>query len=902
MSVLRDHEMGLDREGAPPRRDSALDLAQRLAVGCLFGSCAAMSVLAARGDIIFGRTTVAAVVLYAAVLYLPLISALAAVALTLLATVGIHDHDVALNLYRLTVAAGTFLAFRRRWSELSLLFVAVLSWQMMILLPPLFAHRGWTDPLPLRTVFSIPIELTAILMLCFFGCSRWMRRRFAPPFADFRSFLLHLFLIPLIAGACLALIITRSFGGIPMADLFVKLQLNSRHIVVGALGLLMALLLLSVLLSNIVVAVVDRYLRIFFSTSDDEVDDLVNVPFSDVAADLEVLAEMLAHFRSVDQLMAELATTVGATPEELMDRWRLLDGRSRLIERAALGCLLVSANGAVKYANRAAAALLDATSLLSDGASYRMLEQSEHPWGREVAQFLDETFRSSARWTWRCTAVDGRTLTVHIDPLKPERTSTASGKLAGGAMVFLVPAEDHSDFASRLQLPTDFEKFGSIGSELFERISGRTIELGETLMTAKQELGQKEGHVRQLNGQERAAIEILERATVAVNAIEQELEREQGRFRLNRRHCEQVDVGSLLCEAVRFVSQAQQQTAANPSLVIHGEPADCATVAIRAFAPRTEVWAFVRYAVLLLRQVLALVPDCRIELDYEQIGSNTASLLPGASAGRYIRFVLRHTKPFIASSVVAVQKETSLGMMRDAPESVELALQLVTQQVKRMCGFLSVQSSALKGTELSIYIPTDLTTMARLSKREQRRIERGRVQVEQHGETQVLVVSECDASAEILQRIAERLGCEVVVCDPTELMSQLVTPVDFSGLGFDQEEAPKRGSGRHAAVSAGSVDVQLFQLVLFSLHRATYEALALLESIQAEAPEQAKALFVEESDLPKVQLLRAWEIMAKPIDEDQVIEYIAGYVGRQAKVREQVAAPEDEDTFGGTGF
>ena len=103
------------------------ELLRLIAVGCVFGGCAAMSIVVARSDLPFGRTTVAAILIYAAVLYLPLLSALASVAVLLVGTLGVVDHEVAVNLYRLAVASGTFLAFRRKWSELSLLFVSVLS-------------------------------------------------------------------------------------------------------------------------------------------------------------------------------------------------------------------------------------------------------------------------------------------------------------------------------------------------------------------------------------------------------------------------------------------------------------------------------------------------------------------------------------------------------------------------------------------------------------------------------------------------------------------------------------------------------------------------------------------------------------------------------------------------------
>lgn len=728
-----------------------------------------------------------------------------------------------------------------------------------------------------------------------------MRRRFSPPLSDFRSFLLHLFLLPVIGAGCLGVVVTRLYAGVEYGELLLRLHLTSRHVVVGSLGLVMAILLFSVLLSNVVVALLDRYLRICFTANEEEVVELTDVAFADVAADLDALAEMLLHYRAMDALVAELSAVSQATPEELLTTIRHLEGKAQLVERSRLGWLLLSASGAVKYANPAVTALLGAAPLTASGATVRAFSRSSHPWGAEIALFVESTLSSGERWEWRCSPIDGQALLVIVSPLKGDRSTTSAGRIAGGVVVSLVPVEECSDFATRLQLPTDFEKFGSIGAELFERVSQRIIELGETLATAKHFLEDGSSTARHVSEQDRKAIEMLETAKLAVHTLEAEIEREQGRFRVNRKSCETVDISSLLVESLRFLHWSGQSTTRFPTVEIHGVRPDQATSSIVALAPRNEVWAFIRYVVLLLRQVIVAAPECAVTLDYEQIGSNTASLLPGASAGRYVRLVVRHGKPFIASSVVAVQQETSLVMMRDAPGSIELALQLVTQQVKRMGGFLSVQSSALKGTELSVYIPTDMTSMVRLSKREQRRLERGRVTVEQHGETQVLVVSECNGSAEILQRIATRLGCEVKVCEPGELVSQLVTPVDFSGLGFDQEMESRLASGRAGNGSRG-VDMQSFQLVLFALSRANYETLALLESIQAEVPGQAKALFVEESELPKVQLLQSWEILSKPIDEEQVVEYIAETVGRQSKVREQVTAPDDEDSFGGSGF
>lgn len=160
----------------------------------------------------------------------------------------------------------------------------------------------------------------------------------------------------------------------------------------------------------------------------------------------------------------------------------------------------------------------------------------------------------------------------------------------------------------------------------------------------------------------------------------------------------------------------------------------------------------------------------------EQIGVNTAALFKGSSPGRYVRIILSHQGQSIQSNLLPDNMQ-KLSTSSSDREDLAIALGIFSLKVKRMKGFLSIQSSPAKGTYLTVYLPED--PQATVSDQESvRKIPQNRLESPEEN-------SEPISNKEKVQNLSEEQSSAkiLVVVDNDEIQKEVIDTLSiFSNI------------------------------------------------------------------------------------------------------------------------
>lgn len=481
----------------------------------------------------------------------------------------------------------------------------------------------------------------------------------------------------------------------------------------------------------------------------------------------ELAEEREQLLKRVESSEAEGERTSRRTPTEDRENANLL----ALCNAAPLGCLAVGTSGFIIAATKRCSDLLGITNEKLTGRSMTSLGKM-HIWTQELAQHLARVTKDARTL---CGAPPQRVLsstqngeylefTVSVVPFGegelqeyavPEYTAPSQQMI----LVYIRKVTDHRALNLSFFAPSPLEIEGVNAQELLRELRDDLMLLHRKSSAARRIL--ESPAARQFNTV--ALLTELEHfSNITTKDIDLTLvENETAGLR-------QLDLESLLTIGGELLSD----TTARPPLPLIPEDRS------KQHLITAEIKELTRFTTLFLGVVYSAglrgsTPTC--SLGHEEIGVDTAKLLPGANPGNYLRLILTLEGLRIGSSVLA---EDFRAIPSSDSAQLEQAIIALSIQVRRLGGFLSLQYRGAKDTLLTIYLP-QLKTRTDAPPRTRK-------------------------SRFLRDTVASSLPCAVAVCSEGDLAYDVETPLVTLGFAPQVERKSLLGRGSELVDFMGS--------------------------------------------------------------------------------------------------
>ena len=326
------------------------------------------------------------------------------------------------------------------------------------------------------------------------------------------------------------------------------------------------------------------------------------------------------------------------------------------------------------------------------------------------------------------------------------------------------------------------------------------------------------------------------------------------------------------------------------------QPTAAQRIAVRY--PPEEMFAFIHYYISLARYLLPRAKRMVGRIELEEITGPTGALLGGMSEGTYASIVLSHEGQSVPGNVLAAQENPLRNTEQGG--TIETSLFLLSRQIKRLGGLISVTSSEAKGTAITIYLPLELPRKRRAATIRAERPESGFFPTIGSPQKITLVLARDPATGHRLGGALERNGlvCTVKLFD--ELLFDLDESLGFSGLGFgggDQRgsglegisgrvESLQTSDGAPGSTQARGLDLSAYGSLVAELNGAPLSARELLLSETAANPTLLKIALSAARTQAEDFITMGWNWIATPVSEEALV----------AAVRTDHKAPESTPT------
>ncbi|MFN8389205.1 MAG: hypothetical protein U0136_02810 [Bdellovibrionota bacterium] len=790
-------------------------------------------------------------------------------------------------------------------------------WELTLLAPTLSV--GYVvPPFDAALVSTMVTEIVGLVIVWFIAASPPIRALCPAPRLKQRHLFVHLLMIPLFTVPAATLYLISFWSGLSPNALMLKYHLVQEPIIFGWFSLMLAGMLLTALIASIIVESIDTYILAATPLPLAGGEQAYSSVFSDAQDVLTRLRHDADELIALRRIFGEMQTGLEVELPNLAQTYRALEKSSEVLSHAPDGCIAIIPGGQVVSASAGLERLLSLPKAVRIGDHLEDISTGNSKWAADVLTIVrwaidhyEELLKRGTRDTQTQT-VNGDYLEVTI---KAWRFGAHFKDRKGPVIVaaYLRRRKDRREMQLQLLQPGEFERIGSAANELLQSLEDHIAAVNEplSLLVTKFQNG-LDAAGRPL-GSSAAGGEISQLLMEVVKVFRRftsEIE-EQGRnVQALRSTVEKVDLGAALEQTTNYLlellgSERRIRFSRGGGNGTSTESA-ASTQAITVRLPLAEIFGFLNYYTLFLRYVIPLARDFSLQLDYEQIGTRTASLLSGSIPGRYARLTLRHSGQSITSNVLSAQQDPTYVLNAESTDSIGSALYFLTRQVKRLGGFASIQSSPAKGTDVSIYLPVEIGSPNRLSKRELKKIASTLGTGVASSATQVLIVSNNETSAAHLSGLIDDMALQPIVRKPAELLRDMVTPLEFDGTGFGGESGAGIDLGSNGETLSieprQRIDFSPFSLLIFDNAIADFGTLTLIDELEKENPSVAKILLLDQDDTEKSQALSNWITVFKPIEDMALCEKIHDALKNAIRIQESLVVIEGNDSLRGSGF
>ncbi|MBL7662292.1 hypothetical protein JNK13_06015 [bacterium] len=257
-----------------------------------------------------------------------------------------------------------------------------------------------------------------------------------------------------------------------------------------------------------------------------------------------------------------------------------------------------------------------------------------------------------------------------------------------------------------------------------------------------------------------------------------------------------------------------------------------------------------------VEQMLPHTSELKFEIATEAIDERTASLLPGSHAGIFARFCISHEGVSVTSQMLSSRTHA-------AQSELELACQKLTTLVRQIGGFVSIQSSQLRGTALTVYVPQMHDAVLRPAEKKPAKASDSTAPTSQTDPTEentgpsVLLVT---GSSSIDQQIVELMNAltgDLSIKSLHQIEAELNTELFGSGAGFAE------ATGEHQAGS--SVTVHVDALVV-TVEKTTTEILDLVKTLKSEHQATTTLLILATDEDGEEAINQGFTILHQPVE------------------------------------
>ncbi len=852
---------------------------------------------------------------FVAILY-PQLAVITAVASFLFFGSIILPPDLAFNIFRVAAFTLAIVSTRQLFAPAA---VVTLCWVLTLGLS-LFGPQAFPFGASVSTANTLGIEIIWSALSWFLLCLPAAGRRFNLPHLSLQQFFVHMLMLPFFAFVCMIFGFALLQGGLSLVELVIMLRLEEAPILFGALSLIFAGILLAAVLGHLLLDIVEQYERAAL-----EPDARPwNLPFLDAALVIERVYEHCLELRELRGLARELLSGSTLEVHDIPAVWAALRRGSQVLAGVPDGVLAVSAQNRLLVATPSVNSLLGLRKGSLIGAESSALRQTDSVWAKDLYNIIVWALSHEAQiqsegihraWT---DAEKGVRLEVAVRLWSPRPPSASQAGMPTAEKIFafyLRVVPDQRAVQETLLLPTSFERIGATSAEIFLGLAENVRSAGEQLSMLTTKFHHSPDAAAKAvaaggDGSELSQLlvetdKLMRRLTMSVEEQSQKLlSFEDG--------CEELAMDHFVMRLFGYLHQSLGLEKRIP-IRVFGQPVapgPLPPTQLRAcHLPIGESAGLGQYLMWFIRCLLPRTKDLRVNIEQEQIGTGTASLVAGAAPGRYVRVTIENSGQSIPPNVLSSQLDHAPLSQLPTADPLSAALFLLTRQVRRIGGFLTVQSTPAKGTSVGIYLPNDGKPSKRFCKRDIKRLTGTYLRSQSKTATQVLIVGE-EKTEHLsgIRSLLERCSLEPVYRSPRELFGELSTPVEFEGRGFTEGDSftEARNEPREPAQDGDEprrrFDATPLRLLIFDCDQANYAALSLLDELEKEIPNITKIVLLDEKEVGQLRALPHWVILEKPLNEKDLEEKIRQALRNTAGIHESVLVLEGNDPMSGSGL
>lgn len=601
---------------------------------------------------------------------------------------------------------------------------------------------------------------------------------------------------------------------------------------------------------------------------------------------LENLGTLLIELRHVEAKLLEARHEKEKLERRLIDRDTTAFRTLKVVDEAPWGIVACTDTKHILALNRTLGEILDIPAHEFSGRDLSAFDSAENPWRHELAGLLAwacqnvKTFVDQELHRYQLSSQNGFFLDVSLrafpetsarvkrNPLEPQEQAVLCA--------FIRKLPDLRDFQLHLLTGSQKEIIGRYFPEFAGSLALLLQEANQQLHSLQQLLERLERSgeckfsqsgdgldlllaANNLNRNSRAALEELERLINASIGTDEE-------------HRD-IDLGKLIEDALLNFSELRCQGVPIP-LTFAGtqQPKNGQSPQIKVSVGPTDIYAFLACFLSSLRYLLEQNSQLNISIGEEVIDQQAAELIVGSRSGVYAWIVISHPGQSITANMFTKRLvEVVLGDHQAS--TLETSLMLLKQQVRKLEGFTSIQSSASKGTVISIYLPVAAAERQAALHRPPALSAQPSTKVSLASKPRALLVGSEDSLVRRWKDMLLGLGYHVELIHCDLLLEELREPLDFGGSGFENKtsslqhkEATKQGAKKTSRQSAPA-------FVLLEANSLRRDAASLFRHLESEYPEALRFfLLAEGSELPF--RCSSWIRLAENLSSSQLQEII----------------------------
>ena len=832
---------------------------RELALGALFGVVALTLNIVGLNQSSTIIRALAGPVVFASVIFLPASRSIAAI--IIFAGSIFFPHPEMLNTFRIVTFALLLVPMVRANKQLPLFYAVVIFWLVFLISAPYYATDSkLIEQFDTRLiVLSFILETFGVLTVRLLSCTKTATSIFKlnPVEISSRSFFVQLItftvlLTSLFVGATIVIVADSSFSEIAASLGRYKTQT----------GVLVAtLLLLPMLVGLILSQMLTDFFRLMASASKTDQFILRTMPEPASIIEFKVALQLICD--ALNQLGSEVRRATNQAKEHTLStetRERELSEREvsafnllHLMDQAPWGCLALGANGTIIRANKAFCETMNISNSLVAGENFNVIDNS-HPWSSEICSILDwackehKSLIGHDSFRFFSSTVEQYYLQLEVHTIF---ASEVGLKFADGVpmdastdvavTLFLRKVPDLREFKKSLFSTKKRDILGQYAIGVCEDAQDSAKKIKDSVKEISTLLSQSTDSLSNtrlmLQGIDELAESIITKTTgTSLPAISTE-EESINLTALIQHGIDHLYELMALGQRIAIRDGSAELTPQQKTLLYVAGKTLPPAPAIEVKANYDEIHKLVAFLLGMMKSILPRAKKVDLAMATEQIGTGTANILPTSSPGEYVRIEINHGGKSITPNMT-MRSLVELSTADQAPSETEMGIALLTLQVKRLGGFLTVQSSSTKGTQITIYIPLDCEqhrTQQRINKLAQKTTSPLKQSLKT--KKQLLLIGEDGDDITTLTRMLMHLGYAVSVDVPETYLDKSRARVSSQDGELDLSDS----NGTQLSKE------ELYDLVVFNMTKSFPDHTSVLNQVKRIMPDAGTIILSEGS-------------------------------------------------------